>query len=235
VALRSLERARSNGVALHEGWAAACERAYWELVERDRVLRAWWGETSPAALAIAEDSPLARLPSYEVKLCTFPGVSTAAWGAGIEVAGVIGFPLRADVPLFLGYAGRPSLLDAVEAATREAIQLLAFLWGESIPTEPPSRAPGPMMHLDHHLFPGNHAALRRWLEGDHRQYSSGLPEAFRSRQVEEDSLGFVDLTPRWMRGLRVAKAISPHAALLTFGEAPSVAHLPDPLRIHPIA
>src|SRR5262249_30016195 len=39
--------ARSNGVAIHAGWAMACRRALWELAERDRVLRAWHGEIVP--------------------------------------------------------------------------------------------------------------------------------------------------------------------------------------------
>ena len=43
---------RSNGVALHADWRRACARALHELVERDRVQRAWLGETVPRALEL---------------------------------------------------------------------------------------------------------------------------------------------------------------------------------------
>src|SRR5262249_212328 len=42
--------ARSNGIAIYEGWIHAARRAWLELLERDRILRAWYGETCPVRL-----------------------------------------------------------------------------------------------------------------------------------------------------------------------------------------
>lgn len=225
--------ARSNGVAIHRDWPTACDRAYWELVERDRILRSWYGEIAPAAMPWAvETTPLARLSSYDVRIVAFPAMADACWGHEIDVVGVLGFPTRRDAPLFFGFGARPEVKEALEAAVSEALQSLAFLWGEDIPSSLPASASNPLAHLERVLWPEHHASLRKWLEGAHASYRSTPPD----RTLGASGTEFLDLTPAWLGGgMRVAKAVSPAAAPLAFGQTPFTAHLPPHLRLHPIA
>jgi len=222
--------ARSNGVALHASWEAACERARRELVERDRILRAWYGETRPRAIDVGE-CELSRAGSYEVLGVELVGPAGGTFGEDLVVAAVFGFPRRPAVPLVFGYGAGVDRREAVEIASKEALQMLAFLWGEEIPATRPAPTPSAMGHLDWHLFPGHHRLLRRFLLEGHP-----APTAPPNAVSPSPSLAFADLTPRWMEeGLRVARAICEAAAPLAFGASPFTAHLPNDLAIHPVA
>jgi hypothetical protein len=105
---------------------------------------------------------------------------------------------------------------------------LAFLWGEELPAEPPAPGPTPAHHLDYFQHPTRHDILRGWLDGEHVRYA-------RRRSSSRAPITFVDLTPPWMGGFHVAKAMREGAAPLSFGLAPVTAHLPASLRMHPIA
>ncbi len=219
--------ARSNGVALFHNWEEACRRARWELIERDRVLRSWYGESLPERLS-SQSSALVS-SSYDYRAYRFP--APHAWSLGrdeVEVVGVFGFPVRPELPFVLGYAARDDIGAARAAAEAEALQLLAFLWGEPLPKERPPVAPHAMAHLDWLLWPGRRAALERWLAGEHAAHA--VPVAPSASDLQLD-----DITPNWLAGeLFVVRATSPSALPLTFGDAPFAAHLPYELRIHPI-
>jgi hypothetical protein len=222
--------ARSNGIALHADWATACRRALWELAERDRVLRSWYGEITPRAIPL-RSSVLSTARTYEWRAAAFPESEVSSFSRGIEVVGVFGFPTSEDAPFVLGLAGRPSLDEAIAAAEREALQLLAFLWGEPLPDGPIKDAPSPMQHLDTYQVRGASEAVRRWLDGAHRTYG----KASRRPSTTSGPVGFIDLTPPWFTGdLRVAKACSTEAMPLVFGDSPYARHLPPELRVHPI-
>jgi ribosomal protein S12 methylthiotransferase accessory factor YcaO len=227
--------ARSNGVALHRDWSAACLRAFWELAERDRLLRSWYGEIAPVRVTRAlEGSPLAATTSYEWTAHAFPE-ERDTFSRGVEVAMVVGFPIVQGAPLVLGSGARPDREGAVAAATREALQGLAFLWGEALPKSesPPSIGPSPMHHLERFQWPAHHAMIRAWLEGAHVRLAASRERAEEPRPKE---VAFVDLTPQWLAGgMRVVKACCAAAVPLTFGDAPNAAHLPFELRAHPIA
>ncbi len=230
--------ARSNGVSLHTTWSNAARRALWELAERDRVLRAWYGEIAPARLALAIDaSPLGGAHSYDWRAYSFPETASATFSHGVQVAGVFGFPKVSGAPMVCGYAARADLSGAVDAAVSESLQLLAFLWGEPALERLPELTPTPMHHLEHLQWPDHHDALRRWLDGAHLYYRARadrkgeMPSATSAPDV-----AFIDLTPTWLgAGLRVAKAICAEASPLAFGDVPFAAHLPRELRVHPIA
>ncbi len=222
--------ARSNGVALHRSWRNACLRAEWELVERDRVLRSWYGLIRPEPLQLPTGSSLSRTSSYEWHGCAFPHPGDRTFGAGVHVAGVFGFPSRPSAPLAVGFGAREFLDDAVDAAAHEAMQQLAFLWGEPIREEPPAFGPTPLYHIECFQCTSQRAALRRWLDGAHTRHRRdlGLPL--------DAQVTFVDLTPSWLAGgLCVAKALCPAAIPLLFGDSPFARHLPVDLRAHPIA
>jgi hypothetical protein len=225
--------ARSNGVAIHTDWNTAALRAFWELAERDRLLRCWYGDLAPVRLAFdGASTALAGAASYEWQAYAFPEVDPSSFSRDVSVAGVFGFPKRADVPLVLGYGARVDAAGALDAAVREATQLLAFLWGEPVTDQPPNPNSTPMFHLEQFQYPGHHGLLRGWLKGEHIQYraKSSVPRA------SSAAVSFVDLTPAWLGGgHRVAKAFCPGAMPLTFGDVPFAAHLPANVRAHPIA
>jgi len=220
--------ARTNGVALHADWTTACRRALWELAERDRVLRAWYGDLAPVRLPVAAtDFPQTR--SYEWYAYSFPDGGDGSFSRGIEVVGVFGFPTREQCPFLLGFGARPCVDDAFRAAVREGLQMLAFLWGEPAPSAEQKLEPTAMSHLDAFQVKGRQDVVRRWLEGAHLPYATG------ARPRRSSAVGFVDLTPDWLQdGLRVAKAICNDAIPLVFGESPFARHLPPELRVHPI-
>ncbi len=224
--------ARSNGVAIHASWTSAVERATFELAERDRILRSWYGEITP--IRIADATTLDELPevsTHEVVAYAFPEVAPSHFARDIHVVGVFGFPTGHDLPLVLGYGARKTEADALEAAAREALQLLAFLWGEPVAASAPPMGPTAMHHLEHFQYAGHHAALRAWLEGAHRTY-----EKPGSTATVPSAVTFADLTPTWLTdGLRVARAFAPGAVPLAFGDSPFAAHLPEHLRAHPVA
>ncbi|MBX3228076.1 MAG: YcaO-like family protein [Labilithrix sp.] len=215
--------ARSNGVAIHSGWRAACERAVWELAERDRVLRAWAGELRPVPIVHDLASP-----SYEWSAYAFPA-GEGSFAASVEVVGVFALPMRDDLPVGIGFAGRPQREDALSAAACEAVQQLAFLWGEAVPASADA-PPGAMLHLDTFQIPAHRPRLRAWLEGAHTAFASA-----RSSRRGKAPVRFVDLTMAGLGAeLRVAKAICADAMPLVFGESPDFAGLPIELRLHPI-
>ena len=220
--------ARSNGVALHADWSTACLRATWELAERDRILRAWYGETRPERVAFpAASSPLEKARTFDVRAYAFPEPGDRLFSRSLEVVGVFGFPRTKDAPLVMGFGARPGRREALDAAATEALQALAFLWGEPTPLE---EAPvGPTARFQWH---GSHDSLRRWLDDGHACHAG---DALGSSTRQGD-IGFIDLTPAWLgRGFRVAKAVCDCAVPLTFGDSPLGRHLPPELRAHPIA
>lgn len=214
--------ARSNGVALHTSWPEACEAARLELVERDRVLRSWYCGLAPKAT---------EPPSW------LSEVGTHRWRAalleeppsGDVVAVLVGFPRSARAPLTRGFAARHDRSSALEAAANEALQSLAFLVDEEIPSKSPELSPTPIFHLDHFLVPSNHSVIEDWLE-------SAQPPERRAFVVRAPR--FVDLSSQTAsHGLWVARAVDPTRSVLFFGEPPAAlaSHVPPARLIHPIA
>lgn len=203
----------SNGVALHTSWTQACAAACEELVERDRVLRSFAGELAPVPLALEESDPVRKLADlYEVTAFEL-GVATPP--PSYRAAMLLLSPRSEGIPLIYGFGGARGLADALAKAEREALQRLAFLWGEDLPETSASPAPTPDFHHDFYLYPPNQKHLQRWLQGQNRprrQSLRGLP------LFDGSPVVFVDLTPECLRGkLAVAKASSPSARRLRFG------------------
>lgn len=220
--------ARSSGVAVGSTWEVASARARLELVERDRVLRSWYGQSKPELVAIANGI----IPPGLDALYSFEAYSFGPLD-DIAVAGLFGFSRAASVaPTLLGFAARHDLSSALEAAFRESLQPLGFLLGEDLPATVPEPSATPDFHQDYFLFPPHAELLHTWLRGEHSRHTGALIASLPS---EPD---YVDLTPAALRSeLFVAKAIPAGHVPLAFGPTHPLASgaLPAELRVHPIA
>ncbi|MFW6086437.1 MAG: YcaO-like family protein [Myxococcota bacterium] len=226
--------ARSNGIAFHTDFEQARDRATWELIERDRVLRSWYGPIPPERTELPGAFPEALRSVLDWQAYVLPDPDPAAWAADVRVAVVVGFPRSADVPLALGFGARPRAEAALGAAAGEAFQRLAFLWDESIPRDRPDPAPNPQSHLEWFLYPEHHGLLRSWLDGRHRRFGQDWPGS----RAGAGAPSFVDLTPAALRGRgHVIQARCPDVIPLTFGVGPRElsGHLPEALKMHPVA
>jgi hypothetical protein len=222
----------SNGVAIHSDPVAACAAARAELVERDRLLRSWFGGARPERLpAGAVTSAEALAAAYDFESYEFPAGDRNATNQ-LRVAGVFGFPKRDHAPLVFGTAAATALPEAVARAERECLQRLGFLWGEAIPVQLPAFEASAAYHQDYYLCPHSHRSLRLWLSGEYADETSALFEVPSTR-----ALRFANLTPEHLSGrLWVVKALPDTELPLVFGRIhPNV----DPSRqrhgVHPLA
>jgi hypothetical protein len=222
---------KSNGAAAGASWADACSRARWELIERDRVLGAWEGETAPCRLP----SMLCGMPReleqyYDFEAYGFPS-SHAPRAFACEVAGVFGFPKMKAAPLVYGFGARATSAEAISAAAVECLQRLGFLWGESIPESEPPFAPTPEFHQEYFLHPKRHIELLAWLKGAHHAPRRAMTPIGETGQARR----FVDLTPRGLRQkLAVVKALPQGERPLRFGRFPHGSGRVRELGFHPI-
>jgi hypothetical protein len=215
--------ALSNGVALGETWQDACARALAEVVERDAVLRSWFGQLPLHALPAEVARGWRALSDlYELE------VRSVKWLDHWVVVGV-GFPREASTPLGLGFGARRDLIEASQVAQREFVQRLGFLWGESIPEKEPVPAPSVDYHQEWGLWTGSHGVLRHWLERAAHVSSPQPPP-------QQPLAGFVDLTYREIRGqLHVARAHTSELWPLIFGTGYTLAGVGQVHGAHPIA
>ncbi len=217
----------SNGVAAGRGWRDACRRARWELVERDAVLRGWFGEGRLRTVALPDDFDVAGFAG----VYSFKAYELAGQGRNPgRVAAVFGFPECDEYPFAYGFGARSRLVEAVAAASQECVQRLGFLWGEEIPTRSPDPEPRPHFHQEYYLCPGNQDAIARWIEGSSPHATIECGGA--------DDTHYVDLTPPELKGeVFVSKALQENAMALTFGVGhPNlVGPVPRELLIHPVA
>jgi hypothetical protein len=204
---------RSNGVAVHPIEFEACRRAALELLERDAVLRSWFGGEAPVRLQAASQLE-ELLPNYEVALWSFPArpIAIDSEEEPVSVVGCFAFPTTTELATSIGFAAGSNQEDAIKRAVGECLQRLAFLWGEPIESDP-ACAPNPNFHQEYYLHSSRIETLRRWLDGAHCENSSTAPAG----RIECD---FVDLEQDAERssGLHVIKAISKDAFPLVFGD-----------------
>jgi hypothetical protein len=224
--------ARSNGVAAGYDWGPACDAARWELLERDRVLRSWFGEVAPCPTEISIASPLAGLAQeYAFSAYVFPGTQSQS---DAVVVGVFAFPLRPSNPLAYGFGCHPQRERALEKATRECVQRLGFLWGEALPQTEPHFATNAEYHQDFYLQPSMQSRLQAWLSGAHALEQCKI----RGPAPHPLARGYVDLTPDHLKQrLLVVKALPGVELALTFGRGhPAVEPpVPEQFQVHPLA
>jgi len=220
---------RSNGVAAAPTFARARLAARLELVERDRVLRSWFGGVAPRRLhRIRAGHRVFADHLYSVELYSFP--ENRAEGGRRDVVGMFAFPKCETVPFVVGTGAGPSSFSAVRRATRECVQRLGFLWGEPIPAAPPGFEPTPLYHQELYLCPSMQPRLRAWLNGHHdRSHAKSTPST--------EHPCYVDLTPEHLLSrIRVLKALPAGELPLTFGRRPAFCENDaESYGVHPIA
>ena len=191
----------SNGVALHSSWQAACSSALHELIERDRILRSFAGEFAPVRLE-APASELARATSEQFETAAYEiGRSHPARRHRTRMWFMMPQQLNSANDLRLWNI--ESLADALLRAEREAMQRLAFLWGEELPSEQVEASPTPDFHQEYYLYPPNHARLTEWLAGQIKPRHALQQEL---PLFDGSPVTYIDLTPAALRGkLAVAK------------------------------
>jgi len=229
----SYRYALTNGVAAATDFTAAARSAAYEAIERDRILRSWYGLIAPLRLPEADLGPLARLrPRFRLEAFELPAASTDA----PAVAGVLGFPESAEEPLIRGTGAGKDLTEALARASRECLQTLGFLWGESIPAAEPTFETSAEYHQEYYLWAPARAALQAWLKGT-RLGIAGQAIA-RMRRTAQPRRRYADLTPHHLRGrVWVVKSLSETELPLVFGSG----HPAIPARgglqlgVHPIS
>jgi hypothetical protein len=223
--------ARSNGVAVGLDWSSACDAARRELIERDRVLRSWYGEATPLRV----DLPTQRLSGlsteYEIEAYRF---AQPAGDDATCVAAVFAFPRRDTRPIGYGFGAHEDERLSIDKAARECLQRLGFLWGEALPSSEPAFVPNAEYHQEFYLQPWTERRLRAWLAGDHVPLRCGIRQ--HERVCRERA--YADLTPKHLKKkLCVVKALPLSEIELAFGRGhPQVEPpLPEALLVHPIA
>jgi hypothetical protein len=204
--------ARSNGVALHSDLLQARSGAYYEILERDAILRSWYSKNSPVNIDYRpfEILNLNLIESTEIRVVQFL--------QDCPVVGLFGFPKSKLVPLFFGFGAGPNLKYATEHAWNEAIQRLIFTQEGPFPEEIPKCEPTADYHLDYFLYPPSATLIKNWLNCDSKgknivsknrtEFNSGL-----------NSVVYADLTPEHLRNrLWVIKALSETHLPLVFGQ-----------------
>ncbi len=221
---------RSNGVAAGRDWESACQSARAELVERDRILRSWYGAIRPRPLLLPDDAALQTLAaSYEFSAFSFPELEPRL-ADDLHVVALFGLPRRRGVPLIFGSGAGSSQVQAWRRASRECLQRWAFLWGEPIPDAEPEFSATPEYHQELFLWPGMHARLIDWLRGEHVTSNGSIA----CLKGHGDVL-FSRLPTRPNSGVCVARATSEAALPLVFGRGhPLVHELPLTLAVHPL-
>lgn len=230
--------ARSNGVAAGASFADACRAAEFELIERDRVLRSWYGQSLPRRLSTPTlagpfAGPEADNATHHFQAYQFGDDRCR----GPVVVGVFGFPRHGSAPLVYGFGAGEVRSTALSHAERECRQRLGFLWGEDVPQAAPAFATTAAFHQEYYLWPGGHPHLRAWLAGDRARQGDLRAVPRRPRQAVPAQRLFIDLTfgPA-AHGVRVVKALPVDELALVFGQGhPQIGGpRPETLAPHPI-
>lgn len=226
------EFSKSNGVALGASLSDACQRARYETVERDLILRSWFGHSQPQVIDWPNKIELDDLSKiYNFHAYLFPYNRNKK--QDIMVTGLFAFPIDEKHPIVFGFGAAPTIEASLQKAENEFDQRLGFLWGEEIPGESIEFSPSPHYHQDFYMRPKMKRNLHSWLSGKHPT----IPFHPQKNYCYNSDFLYADITPTNLVGqLFVIKAISPLMPL-TFGHGhPWIKKtLPQELIVHPIA
>lgn len=224
---------RSNGVALHRGFSEAAISSCYEVIERDVLLRSWFGSSSPQQVfhvgSSLHDEKEKLLDVYDVQF--FLIGSAISRERKIEVFATLAFPKVSGAPLSLGFGAHDCADLALRKSFDECVQRIGFLWGSEVSLREPDFSPTPDFHQALYLFESNISYLKKWLGGGLKGYSNSFEKKL--------SFRFADLTPTTLKHkLRVLRAVSHDAVPLFFGKNfPQFesSYREDNLAFHPLA
>lgn len=217
----------SNGVAAGSSFATASASAFLELVERDRILRSWFGGAAPVECT-KYTGTIEELSEYESKAYSFEDRYDAD---SVFVIGVFLFPKK-SFPLVFGFGAALDKLEAFRKAEREALQRVAFLFDQEADKNC-EFTPDPLYHQEFFLRPENRHLIEDWLSGRF----CGVCKLRESRQKYSDQI-FTDITPSHLKGKTwVVKGYTKARIPLIFGKGYDEFFdgIPRDLAIHPIA
>lgn len=227
---RTMQFAKSNGVALGADFSDAARRAAYEIVERHMVLASWYGASRPLSCKMPLPSALQSLTAlFDFQHYDFGAFFVRDLGS-IFVRGTFLWPLRSETPVIYGFGAGSTEEEAGSKALSEAVQRLAFLDPADAPEEEPIFDPTPDFHQDYFLHPARKARLHAWLHGEvsHPSFTvdfcrSGIAQA-------------IDLTIRGRSHGPVVRVIISGTLPLVFGRFQPLAwpELPLDFLIHPI-
>ncbi|MBF0301218.1 MAG: YcaO-like family protein [Oligoflexia bacterium] len=155
---KSYKISLSNGVALHNSLEEASLRARCELIERDRVLRSWYGEYSPLEM-FNDPSTQFLYSDYDVKTYNFINHFDPRKE---YVVGAFAFPKRSDCPFCYGFGCHPNYEFALNKSSKELIQRIGFLFGEKADIEC-EFAPTALYHQEFYMGGKGREIIERWL------------------------------------------------------------------------
>ncbi|MCK5073064.1 MAG: YcaO-like family protein [Bacteriovoracaceae bacterium] len=219
----------SNGVAYHSDRHQAMQRAMFELVERDHILRSWFGECVPVKIKELPESikVVNKLlgDGYDFKAYIFGEEEII--GTNVVTVGIFGYPRKKRLPFMMGFSADSSIETALEGALKESVQRLGFLYGEDV-SDLPAFEPTPMFHQDYFLLEENFCRIGKWLEG-------GNYQGVYFKKKDQDMM-FVDLLDSPDMGYLYKVVSNTHVPLI-FGKNYKILgkSIEEDLQIHPIA
>ncbi|HET9237169.1 MAG TPA: YcaO-like family protein [Oligoflexus sp.] len=227
---RTMQFARSNGVASGENFADAARRAAFEIVERHMVLASWYGASRPQACTLPLPAALQSLSSlFDFQHYDFGSFYVHDCGS-VFVRGTFLWPLHDEMPVIYGFGAGASEEEAGIKALSEAVQRLAFLDPLDAPKDEPNFSPTPDFHQDYFLHPARKPRLRAWLQGEASH--PGFPVDHCRSGIAQA----LDLTVRGSGHGAVVRVMISGTLPLVFGRFQPLAwpKLPADFLIHPI-
>lgn len=202
--------ASSSGAAVRDTIDAAAAHALFELVERDAVAIWWYNRLVPRRLAADDSAALLAAPLADF----LADRSRVTWhlvlDTDLPAAVVVAVSCRADGSRpAIGAAAKPSLADAVSAATLEMLQIEIALGQMRAAAALPGAEPPPLLSWSD----AANAISTPYLLGsdeDRPAPTGGSVDALVTALVDGGiDVVIVDLT-RPEIGLPVVRAVSPH-------------------------
>lgn len=212
----------SNGVAFGMGKEDASRRALYELVERDRVLRSWYGEFQPKIIDVQEKRYFDECLNHQVEHQILHFGTVEVGSESIETIGIYATSDRR--PPIMAWGAGPTIKDAIIKAKSEYVQRLGFLfqeeWGDI-----PDASTTPDFHLAYYFRPEATQWIEEWL---HRP--SGMLGSY--EKINPSEISFEKL---WQsqEGYSLVRASSSKLLPLTFGPSYPSWYQPKVVTNHP--
>ncbi|OFZ82042.1 MAG: hypothetical protein A2583_15810 [Bdellovibrionales bacterium RIFOXYD1_FULL_53_11] len=225
---------KSNGIAIHTDKNTALQKSYFEVVERDRVLRSWFGDiANPVVLRSCPDvrllgrlEPLAAV--FDLRVFEF--VENLSRSKTF-VHGFFGLPKNDNAACFFGFGADSEESASIAKAVGEGLQRLGFTWGEKADFDPAAFKPTAIDHLLYYHDPARNGLIRRWCSNGNGRYLKFIPHE--PPRCVWNNIALKSMQDR----IYAYQCKSDDLLPLTFGFDHPYARglVPDEIRVHPLA